>query len=145
MCSQCSCFFFAIKNSNYTTNNWLIDGNNSHLMTRNKNLFLSKLNTCVQNAERSADAPCFSLQPKIQIKLRKICCIIRIFLLIKLPKVQVWAHFTQLLGAFKISLKFASLIKRIIRSFVWKFSMCNFFLQQWTQSKNKNMEIHILE
>ena len=119
MCSQCSCFFFAIKNSNYTTNNSLIDDNNSHLMKRNKNLFLSKLNTCVQDAESSANAPCFSLQPKIQIMLRKIRCIIRIFLLIKLPKVQVWAHFTQLLGIFKISLKFASLIKPIIRSFFY--------------------------
>lgn len=57
----------------------MIDDNNSHLMKRNKNLFLSKLNTCVQNAERSANAPCFSLQPKIQIMLRKIRCIIRIF------------------------------------------------------------------
>ena len=81
----------------------MIDDNNSHLMNKNKNRFLSKLNTCVQNAERSANAPCFSLQPKIQIMLRKIRCIIRIFLLIKLPKVQVWAHFTQLLGIFKIS------------------------------------------
>ena len=88
MCSQCSCFFFAIKNSNYTTNNSLIDDNNSHLMKRIKNLFLSKLNTCVQNAERSANAPCFSLQPKIQIMLRKIRCIIGIFHIIKQPKVK---------------------------------------------------------
>ena len=94
MCSQCSCFLFAIKNSNYTTNNSLIDDNNSHVMKRNKNLFLSKLNTCVQNAERSANAPCFSLQPKIQIMLRKIRCIIRIFHVVHV--VQAWQARKQL-------------------------------------------------
>ena len=66
-------------------NNSLHDDNNSHLMTRNKNLLLSRLNTCVQNAEKIAYAPVFSLQPKIQIMLRKIRCMSRIFQIIKGP------------------------------------------------------------